>query len=1263
MTNRSLRLCSVILTIVILINMIPRNAVADEEAIFLDISVEGTNIPAEKIVEEVEENRTEFTKAFKLNNGLYVSAVYAQPVHYQEDGVWKEIDNTLRAHLDGTYSNTAGLWEVRFPQQLSGNNAITITKDGYTLSFAMAGELRVPVSLEIPDSLQTTVLETEFENLSVNGTDLTFSVLSAQTAQGQIQAIDLTQVQENAEYEEFVLRKNASQLLYSNVYTNTDIQYDLKSNQVKESIILESYNNTLRGYRYTLNVGNMIPVLQEDNSIYFYDANREKIVMVMPAPYMVDADDQYNYDVQVSLTGSGSTRTLIYLLPTSWLAAAERSWPVVLDPVVTPQIDIMNIRDHTVASNGSYSMYRYVLECGYGPSSHIHRIFLKYRDLPVLSSTDVITKANVQMYKLDNTSNSSGTMEVHKVLANWETDTLSWNNKPAYDTSVEDSVVIGNGSGYFTWEVTDIARDWYTRENYGMMFKMDDATEAAGGNSWKHFYASDHGVTAYMPSLTIEYQGEDTLSVSSSVNVNITTVNEQKYFSFIPTSSGKYIFQSSNSTGDPKVWLYNSSYTLLDVDDDAAGNNNFRLGYDLEAYQTYHIAAGHFDTNTGSYTLTVLKPVNLDNRFYRLSNYGSNMYLDIHGPAEQTYVHQWTSHTGEQQKWLIQKQSDGYYTIRSQYGNNYYVGIYTMNTGEDNIRLFPSISDVTRWNIYITAAGEYIFEPKLALGKSLYAPDDSSGTEMRLAWMGTGENNDKWLVYPYTYSEPTFSAFDIGNSVSDEVAVVKSGFESFGLTDIGSYKNDDGFIPGQLVKDIGKYSDIVYINAHGGQRSNLFVQECGSDTHEKEEYLCADESVDVGDGLNKIGIGAQWKSGSTTKTDSYWNAGTKWVIISSCDQFNYVGDRFGAHWNGLYSAQVWARTMLGDGERIHGFLGYCNGAPPEDAHTTKLESFFHNAQYMPIIDAWKSANLGGWPGQVNTNWAIMYHSENASDTLDSFTDSTNSNSPYSIYLERFTYSNTIIPLASASNNVSANALNLNANAYPVFIDADVSEINSIYTALQGKLLVENSQLKIDEHNRIIYNNFDRHTGEANLGFNLSDKQAVAAALQQLDALGIAPDGDYKVSVSYVHRYEMDLNSGAVSAPETIEYSVCFNRTYNGIDMLSDQGDGIVVSFDKYGLTNLQYKWRDVQVVTDAELMSASAVTSTQAKNIYLAAVEEDAPDVQVATNTGETLEPVVTQAYLEIDNEVRPVWVCSPEGGYGNHIFIDMQTGEQLTVA
>ena len=163
MLKRFLRLCSVILVLVMVFNMLPLHAAANvyssskPAASSPEASVESKG----EIAAEVQEHRTEYSKEFKLNNGLYVSAVYSQPVHYEADGQWREIDNTLRAHTDGTYTNTEGVWDVRFPQQLSGSNSVTVTKDGYTLSFGMAGVLQQPGNLEISSGLQTAAAELE----------------------------------------------------------------------------------------------------------------------------------------------------------------------------------------------------------------------------------------------------------------------------------------------------------------------------------------------------------------------------------------------------------------------------------------------------------------------------------------------------------------------------------------------------------------------------------------------------------------------------------------------------------------------------------------------------------------------------------------------------------------------------------------------------------------------------------------------------------------------------------------------------------------------------------------------------------------------------------------------------------------------------------------------------------------------------------------------------------------------------------------------
>ena len=46
-----------------------------------------------KIVREVTELREESVKHFLCEDGSYIAATYSEPVHYMEDGVWKEFDH------------------------------------------------------------------------------------------------------------------------------------------------------------------------------------------------------------------------------------------------------------------------------------------------------------------------------------------------------------------------------------------------------------------------------------------------------------------------------------------------------------------------------------------------------------------------------------------------------------------------------------------------------------------------------------------------------------------------------------------------------------------------------------------------------------------------------------------------------------------------------------------------------------------------------------------------------------------------------------------------------------------------------------------------------------------------------------------------------------------------------------------------------------------------------------------------------------------
>lgn len=497
MNGRWLKWCSFLLALCMVVNMLPMSGFAaeltTEEKIIVPnfkepIQIEPVQSEPVLEAEEILERRTEYTKDFQLNNGLYMTVVYPDAVHYETENGWTEIDNTLVVR-NGAYKNTAGQWEVSLPQQMTADANISITKDGYTLSFNMEGQLR-------SSGLETASTKAVDSN--------TFSLSAVKTAVATPQQVGISKARESAGFEDTVLEKLQSRIQYANVFENTDILYDLDSNKVKESIIIEKYDDALQGYRYNLNTGGMIPVLEESGQILLYDAQQENVVMVMPAPFLVDANNQYNEDIQVQLTGTGSQFTLTYLLPKQWLAAADRAWPVVLDPIVKADLSVSNIRDRTVAEKKSYDYTWGMNTCGYDTDTGIMRFYLQYNDLPALSASNVIVNAEIHMYKYGSSSTTTP-VSVHKVTDTWESETLTWSNRPAFISTVEDYALV-DAADWYHWDVTDIARGWYAEENTGMMFKASAEIETGGTASYKQFFSSDYGIEASRPILTITYR-------------------------------------------------------------------------------------------------------------------------------------------------------------------------------------------------------------------------------------------------------------------------------------------------------------------------------------------------------------------------------------------------------------------------------------------------------------------------------------------------------------------------------------------------------------------------------------------------------------------------------------------------------------------------------------------------------------------------------------------------------------------------------------
>ena len=599
MKSQFLKLCSMVLIFTLLLNLFPAQAIAlgsdkteitPEETHFAETSSQEFSAESATIIAEIPEKRTAFTKDYKLSNGFNMSVVYPEVVHYEEDGQWKEIDNTLK--LSGTgansvYNNTAGGWNAIFPQQLTKNNRVSVVKGAYTVSFGMAGELRSDHELmSEDDQVARTMITTE--EMAVTQMQSSFA-----------QVVENTSAAELAEMEhpDIVREKLYSRLSYEDVYNNVDIIYDLSGYQLKESIVINSYDSNLRGYQYVLETGALTPVLNDDGSIDLFAPENEEAVMEMPAPYMVDSAGAVSYDVGISLVPQNGSYLLTYSVPTSWMADSSRVWPVVLDPAVVAVSDYNNILDQFVAENYSVDYKFGGLFCGYHQNFGKMRSFIQYVNLPVLNSADVVVYAELSLryLYLEPSPSSTTIIEAHKVCDKWDSQTITWANKPQHINTVEDYAIV-SGDAYYNWVITDAVRNWYASENTGIMLKAPDSVEAGPASNWQKFFSIDYGSSSSIfPYLSIIYRNTNGI---------------ESYWDYTQTSAGRAGTGYVNNYSGNLTWIHSdigfggnrmpvSISHIYNAND--AQNNTYGLGYGWKTNFHQTLILINDKNNTASY--------------------------------------------------------------------------------------------------------------------------------------------------------------------------------------------------------------------------------------------------------------------------------------------------------------------------------------------------------------------------------------------------------------------------------------------------------------------------------------------------------------------------------------------------------------------------------------------------------------------------------------------------------------------------------------
>ena len=426
---------------------------------------------------EMTERREENVKHFHCQDGTNIAVQYDMPVHYLDNGEWKDIDNTLAA--SGSDYSTSNA-RIKFAKKITGNESLFTLHDGNRkIVMSLDGARKKTAGKVTSLEKETDATETKLQKL-------------------------------------MRLDKLSSKITYENILDGTDLEYIVFSSNVKENIIVKKKLPSYL-YTFTISLNNLTAAVCGDGSVRIYDPSDDETVYVIPRGYMVDADGARSDAVSYSVSDLGNGKyKFTVTADAGWINSDGRAFPVKIDPSLnTSASDYLDVYVNTSVSGSSVVDNSY-LRVGGG-----YRAYLKIGTLPELPEYAYITDAKVQLYCRSYLA-VEGYIAAYRVTGSWTSSMVSGGSAGTLYSKAADYQYLCEDDDYqdYSWNITEIARAWYAGEsNYGVAFENISSDESA-----EFTFGSSESTVAYeRPKLIVTYR--DQLGV-------------EDYWSFISQSAG-----------------------------------------------------------------------------------------------------------------------------------------------------------------------------------------------------------------------------------------------------------------------------------------------------------------------------------------------------------------------------------------------------------------------------------------------------------------------------------------------------------------------------------------------------------------------------------------------------------------------------------------------------------------------------------------------------------------------------------------------------
>lgn len=430
-----------------------------------------------EILEEETEKRDENTKHFRMSDGTIQAAQYSVPVHFEQDGKWVDYDNTLvEVDADDSENNEKILknkdltnrnadYSVRLSKKTNGKKFVRLEKGGYKISWYYT------------DANKSTakIIENESDNDPTTLENLTSTVL------------------------------------YEDVYKNTDFEYIIGSDGLKENIILHSLKSPSQ-FESVYKANGLTPVQTDDKTIELRSVDGS-VIYVITAPYMEDEAGETSSNITLTLSDiKNNTFTVKTMLDREWLESEEREFPVIVDPMLKTNQTPSGVQSAFVSSKYPNKCYKASGTDDMG-SLYVGNIYefgntesyIKFTSLPKLGIADKVIDARLFIGLRQ--CQLGLPVNIKRLVDDWNEKTVTWNNGPHGDSFISDYMMLTEDTDTTKFrevEITDMVRGWYSGEynNYGLSLTT---TKTSSAKAW--FYSINY--TTYpqnRPILTVSYR-------------------------------------------------------------------------------------------------------------------------------------------------------------------------------------------------------------------------------------------------------------------------------------------------------------------------------------------------------------------------------------------------------------------------------------------------------------------------------------------------------------------------------------------------------------------------------------------------------------------------------------------------------------------------------------------------------------------------------------------------------------------------------------